>query len=156
SAPARFCTLSDGGGHLAIAGPTGLTLVDLAGAQSARALGDQPALMHAPKLSSDGSKVAWFADATGVHVWDPAANKPVCPPLPGKNVRCLAFGPDGSRLAIGGFEDARDTGFVKVWDCRTARELATLRGHSNPLTGLAFSPDSRRLATASADRTVMV
>ena len=36
----------------------------------------------------------------------------------------------------------------------SGRELFPLRGHSASVSALAFSPDGRRLATASIDRTV--
>ena len=45
---------------------------------------------------------------------------------------------------------------AKVWDAKSGRELLTLRGHSEPLDGVAFSPDGKRLATASGDKTAKV
>src|SRR5664279_1768674 len=38
---------------------------------------------------------------------------------------------------------------TKVWDAASGRELLTLRGHSGAVYGVVFSPDSKRLATAS-------
>jgi WD40 repeat protein len=38
----------------------------------------------------------------------------------------------------------------------TGQELLTLKGHTGPVTSVAFSPDGKRLATASDDRTVKV
>jgi len=38
---------------------------------------------------------------------------------------------------------------VKVWDAGTGQELVTLRGHSGGVHYLMFSPDSRRLHSAS-------
>ena len=45
---------------------------------------------------------------------------------------------------------------AKLWDAESGKELLTLRGHSDPVYGVAFSPDGKRLATASGDRTVQV
>ena len=56
----------------------------------------------------------------------------------------LAFSPDGRFLAA-----STEEGSVKIWDGPTLRELTVIRAHSLPVRGLAFSPDSRRLATAS-------
>jgi WD40 repeat protein len=43
-----------------------------------------------------------------------------------------------------------------VWDAATGQELLTLRGHSGPVYGVAYSPDGKRLATASSDHTAKV
>jgi len=52
--------------------------------------------------------------------------------------------PDGQFLAA-----STEEGFVKIWDGPTLRELTVLQAHSRSLQALTFSPDSRRLATAS-------
>ena len=38
----------------------------------------------------------------------------------------------------------------------SGKELLTLRGHSGSVNGVAYSPDGKRLATASQDGTVQV
>ena len=42
---------------------------------------------------------------------------------------------------------------MKIWDLSTGRVL-DLRGHTDLVEGLACSPDGRRLATGSDDRTI--
>ena len=42
---------------------------------------------------------------------------------------------------------------TKVWDVMTGKELLTLSGHEGRISGLAFSPDGKRLATAGDDGT---
>jgi len=41
-----------------------------------------------------------------------------------------------------------------VWDVESGSELAELEGHSDLVLSLAVSPDGKKLATASADRSV--
>src|SRR5262249_14028517 len=43
---------------------------------------------------------------------------------------------------------------VKIWDAQTGQETLVLKGHSAYVTGLAYSPDGKRLATTADDKTV--
>ena len=47
-------------------------------------------------------------------------------------------------------------GTVKIWDSATDKELFSLKGHSGPVSSVAFSPDGKRLASASMDSTVKI
>jgi WD40 repeat protein/predicted Ser/Thr protein kinase len=62
----------------------------------------------------------------------------------------LGYSPDGRWLAI---RDA-DEKTILLLDARTHETAARLEGHDNFVSAAAFSPDSRRLASCSADRTV--
>jgi len=66
-------------------------------------------------------------------------------------VRCLAYSPDGRRLASGG-----DGNVVLVWslDDTAAGPELRLEGHADWVRAVAFSPDRRRIASASWDDTV--
>src|SRR2546428_595199 len=43
---------------------------------------------------------------------------------------------------------------IKVWDSATGAEIVTLRGHSDTVSDVTFSPDGQRLASCSPDATV--
>jgi WD40 repeat protein len=72
----------------------------------------------------------------------------------GLRITCTAFDADGTRLAVGCRDRRDESGLIKVLDVATGRVLLELTGHSGTVTGVAFSPDGRRLASGSEDRTV--
>jgi WD40 repeat protein/serine/threonine protein kinase/Flp pilus assembly protein TadD len=72
-----------------------------------------------------------------------------------------ATSPDGTRVArvwggtaMADRSQAYSRNSVMVLDAATGRVLHSLIGHTADLAGIAFSPDGRRIATASFDRTV--
>jgi WD40 repeat protein len=66
--------------------------------------------------------------------------------------RTAALSGDGRLIAIG----LRDAFEVSVVDWRSGRVVDRLGGHQHQITDLAFSPDSRWLASASWDRTLRI
>jgi WD40 repeat protein/predicted Ser/Thr protein kinase len=108
-------------------------------------------------FSPDGTRLAsateWDLrnnnDRSGeVKVWDARTGQETLA-IPGAG-GCLAFSPDGQRLA------STDTdGRPKVWDVRTGQQL--LSGEElfpqfvDRVTGVAFSPDGQRLASLDRD-----
>jgi eukaryotic-like serine/threonine-protein kinase len=67
------------------------------------------------------------------------------------NVRSMAFGLDGTRIATGSYNKA-----ATIWDAETGAALVELKGHTGNVDGVAFNKDGTRVVTGSGDRTARV
>jgi WD40 repeat protein len=72
---------------------------------------------------------------------------------PGASVVELAFSPSGDLLAVG---YAWQQGILLLCDTRTGATRWELTNHTATVTGLVFTPDGQRLASASEDGTIRV
>jgi eukaryotic-like serine/threonine-protein kinase len=66
-------------------------------------------------------------------------------------VRCVAYSPDGQRLASGG-----EDGSLTLRDAGGNREKVILGAHPKPVLDVRFSPDGRQLATVGEENQVKV
>ena len=67
-------------------------------------------------------------------------------------VNVAAFSPDGKTLAVAGRTEPE----IDLLDAGTGKTLRKLAGHQGAISALAFSPDSKSLASGSVDTTVLI
>ena len=146
--------------------PAGVQVWDVEGGTFLVELEDASGEMSVPTLS-----VAWSPDGRTLAVgqwdgilvlWDTATWTPThripCSDLKyltreitGRNVKGLAWSPDGRLLAAALQDDV-----VQLWDPETAELVRTLRGHTGWVRGVDWASDGCHLASAGEDGTMRV
>jgi WD40 repeat protein len=145
--------------------------LDIAGGQIAGSFIRQPFTsgveVGAIAFSPDGRTLAVgagldYTDAPQIRFFDPAGSlRPSTEPftIP---VESLAFSADGTLLAMGPNELVSCNGCdavpqpVELWDVVHVKKIFSLPGFTTPVTGLAFSPDGKVLATGSDDQKIRI
>jgi WD40 repeat protein len=105
------------------------------------------------QLEKEEAKYVWWHKGR-IFLWDLQRRQIEGPPLLGHEamVDSLAFSPDGSVLASGGYE-----GPIFLWDLHTRQRInKPLTRHGGPVAKLEFSPDGKTLASASWDGTAVL
>jgi WD40 repeat protein len=120
--------------------------------------------VNAVAWSPDSKRIASAGDDRTVQVWNALDGSYIYIYRGHSNaVLGLAWSPDGKRIVSGGgdFDGEFSHGgggdtTVQVWDAADGSHVYIYRGHSDLVWTVAWSPDSKRIASGSADKTVQV
>jgi eukaryotic-like serine/threonine-protein kinase len=141
----------DGAALVSACGDRAVRLWDAAGGSVVRTLLGHGGNVFGAAFSPDGGRLVSGSTDRTVRIWDAATGALLhhWDRLPGP-VLGVAYSPDGRRVAAAGTD-----GVLRVWDLNADREPLVLKGHTDWVRGLAFSPDGR-LLSAGYDGSVRV
>ncbi len=148
--PVESIAFNPDGSLLAVGGWGGAISLCEVVDQRARVVNTLPCpFIHSLSFSPDGSLLAAGGYDGAIYLWS-VRGSVAQPPLGNfpTIILAVAFSPDGERLA------ASSQSSVQIWRVSDRKLMEQLQGHSGPVHGIAFSPDSRLLATGSEDKTV--
>lgn len=109
----------------------------------------------------DSNTLASGSDDKAIRLWDRVTGRPksttrksaggqdmALAPMRGHHnyIHCLAFSPKGNIIASGSYDEA-----VFLWDVRAGRLMRSLPAHSDPVSGIDFSPDGTLVVSCSTD-----
>ena len=108
-------------------------------------------------FSPDGRLFSAGASDPTLKVWDMAGEKPLLTiPHDVSANSSVAVSPNGRLIASAGPAESGNAHAVQIWDAQTGAVLKTRKGHLGYVWTVAFSPDSRYLASGSWDSTVRI
>ena len=103
------------------------------------------AVRFAPDGKTPATLVVSDRDNSNLRLWDVATGETRATLRGLVGLKALKFSPDDGTLATGD-----EGGTVRLWDAHTGHLRLTLRGHRGEVDHLAFRPDGKALAAASA------
>ena len=121
--------------------------------------GGHMAVVKGIAFTPDGSQLVTAAEDKLVRVWDWKSGKTVriirgnVGPGTEGQIYGMALSPNGRWLATGGWMSipGQPGHMARLYDFSTGKLVTLLKGHTNIVNNLAFSPDSRKLISGGSD-----
>lgn len=103
-------------------------------------------------FSPDGRYIVSASYDNTVRIWDTEKEQPMERILDLKTYFCYSASirPDGKYIA------ASLANIIKIWDAKTGQLVKNLKGHTEDVYSVAFSPDGRYIVSTSLDTTVRI
>jgi WD40 repeat protein len=102
--------------------------------------------------SHDGTARQWEVE-NGETMPEPIENILASIETGHEQVYAVIYSPDMTLIATGGW-DGRDASSIKIWDAKTGKLVATLKGHTDAVVCLAWTKNGKTLISASVDSSI--
>jgi WD40 repeat protein len=99
--------------------------------------------------SRDGGLVASGSSDGTTRVWDVESGKTVLAIETELSVDAVIYSPDTTMIATGGYSQKED--YLKIWDAKTGKLVANLKGHTRTVYCLAWTADGKTFISGSGD-----
>jgi WD40 repeat protein len=111
---------------------------------------------HSPGLSPSGDVLAAWTGKT-VRLWNIQTRVEISPSIHYPfAVRDVEFSPDETRVLVCGADDSLSKCHARIYLLATGQPIGAPLAHKDGILSAAFSPDGRRVVTASEDFTAVV
>jgi WD40 repeat protein len=91
----------------------------------------------------DGGRVLSGSYDGTTRVWDVKSGKTILEFKPGLNVHSATYSPDQAIVVTGGESEE----FVTIWDAKTGKRITNLKGHTDSVRCLAWTPNGNSIKT---------